>query len=281
MLLAAPAAQAGCTAAPLASLPLRSERGHVLVEILINDQPAWFAVDTGAANSVMNTDLAKRLQLSTGRYPSLTPTDISGNQTGGKLTNRVRVSLGRQRILNQRRLFVADLHTDGLLAGDLLGGFDIDLDFAGARMNLFGRGICADPPGDGPSQAIPSAVTDNRVYAPVLLDGKELLALVDTGAPRSYIAASKAQADFGIRMDDARTARARGAYGGELKVMPQDFHTLAIGGFTLEKPSLSLTTPETGFAETPVVLGLEHLQGLRLFIAYGARRLTVSPASRP
>jgi hypothetical protein len=148
-------------------------------------------------------------------------------------------------------------------------------------MNLFARGACrGEPPGSGPYQTISMAVIGaaDRIRAPVTLDGRDYWAIIDTGTRRSYIAASQTLADFGIRMEDSTTRKARGVYGGELNVVPHDFGALKIGDVVLPKPRLNLTTPEKGFGESQILLGLEHLRNLRLFIAFGKRRLTIAPA---
>jgi predicted aspartyl protease len=283
LLPGAPAsAQRGCTATPIASLPLRLEQGRVLVEITINQQPVWFAVDTGASHSVLDRRLVERLRLPTRIFRSMGASDIGGSRVE-TLVYKTIVAMGAWSSGRFSVYIVADLSVDGLLAADILGRFDVDLDFAGARMTLFKRSACTAPPGPGPFKTISSAVMfeTNRIRTPVMLDGKEHWAIVDTGASRSYIAASAARAGFGIDMDKLPSHKARAVYGAELLVAPHDFTVLQIGDVTLPNPRLSLTRPENGFGDSPVLLGLEHLQNLRLFIAYGGRRLVISPARQP
>jgi predicted aspartyl protease len=287
---AVPAMAQPCTAEPFASLPLLMRDGRVLVEIKVNDQPALFALDTGASNSVMSKGLVQRLGLPTSTARALGARDIGGGGTE-KLAHNAYVSLGGRRVSNAtsyswRGFPVADLGVDGLLGSDLLRGFDVDLDFAGARMNLFGRGACDGvAPGPGPAVALSTASQGwsafgrlSRIRVPVRLDGREVWAIVDTGAARSYIAASAAREAFGLEIGKMQAGAARGAYGGALKVAPHDFRELQIGAVKLPGPRLSLTLPDQGFEDSPILLGLEQLQHLRLFMAFGARRLYVAPA---
>jgi predicted aspartyl protease len=284
--VAGPAAAQQCR--PFASLPLLLRDERVLVEISVNDQPVLFALDTGAANSVMSTALVQRLGLPTSSFRALGARDIGGGGTE-KLAHNVRISLGGRRIVNTyswRGYPVTDLGVDGLLGGDLLRGFDVDLDFTGGRMGLFSRGACdGAPPGFGPSSALSTAGLGSsafgrlsRIRIPVRLDGREFWAIVDTGAARSYFAASQAFSEFGLDIAKMDAGRARGAYGGALRVAPHDFRTLQVGAVSLPNPRLSLTMPDRGFEEAPIILGLEQLRHLRLFMAFDARRLYVAPA---
>ena len=102
LLLAIPArAQEGCPAAPLASLPLKSERGHVLVEVAINDQPAWFAVDTGASNSCVGFESIEKFSLKAGK----SKTKASGAGATGMFTQ-----LAKNNTLKIGRWKTAELH---------------------------------------------------------------------------------------------------------------------------------------------------------------------------
>jgi hypothetical protein len=53
---------------------------------------------------------------------------------------------------------------------------------------------------------------------------------------------------------------------------------LQVGDVSLPAPRLSLTSPDRGFEEGAIVLGMEHLRRLRLFVTYGTRRVYVAPA---
>lgn len=285
---AIPAAAAqSCTARPEASLPLVVQGSRLLVEIQVNGVPVRFALDTGAANSVMSEELVQRLKLPTISARAVGAQDIAGGRVE-KLAQAIVTLAGRRppRNYTWRGYPVGKLSVDGLLGSDLLRIFDFDLDFAAARMNLYTRYACdGSAPGPGPVTALSMASLGssaygrlNRLRIHVRLDGKPFWAIVDTGASRSYIAAGAALSEFGLDIERMNPGRARGAYGGHLLMAPHQFRELQIGGVSLPSPHLSLTAPDRGFDEGSIVLGLEHLRHLRIFAAYGARRLYVAPA---
>jgi hypothetical protein len=83
---------------------------------------------------------------------------------------------------------------------------------------------------------------------------------------------------FGVVMQ-GETGRARGIFGGQVAVTPHEFGALKIGDIVWENPRLNLASPEDGFDGAPILLGLQQLQGLRLFAAYSENRLYLSRKS--
>ncbi len=285
---AVPAAAQSCTAKAAASLPLVAEGNRLLVEITVNDIPARFALDTGAANSVISEGLVQRLKLTTISRRAVGAQDIGGGRSE-KFAQAILTLAGRRPAVSitWRGYPVSNLAVDGLLGSDLLRIFDFELDFAGARMNLYTPYACnGAAPGPGPAAALSMAGLGssaygrlNRIRIPVTLDGKSFWAIVDTGAARSYLAAGAALAEFGLDIQKMNPGRARGAYGGDVLVAPREFRELRIGNVSLPSPQVNLTAPDRGFDEGAIVLGLEHLRQLRLFVTYGTRRLHVAPAA--
>jgi predicted aspartyl protease len=279
LLLAVIPAQAQARCAPISSLPLRQQDGKLLVEVEVNNRPATFLLDTGGVTSVIATRLAARLNLPTRvNHAKVDVRDAGGARAERYVTIR-NVTLGERRI-RPRNYIVAELRqgVDGLLAPDLLRDLDLDLDFAGQRLDLYAAGACAGrPPGSGTfsSAAMLDGGWARRIQVETMLDGRPFRATVDTGARQSYVAASAAEAAFGISPARAPGA-ARGIFGGEVAVTPHDFTTLQLGEMVWENPRLHLASPEDGFDGAPLLLGLQQLQGLRLFVAYSERKLYIS-----
>src|SRR6185295_10853435 len=80
---------------------------------------------------------------------------------------------------------------DGLLAPNILRAYDDDFDFANAKFRLFSPEHC---PGKvvywttEPAAQIPIALDRvGHIEVPVLIDGKEIKATIDTGAWRSVM----------------------------------------------------------------------------------------------
>jgi hypothetical protein len=277
-------AQERCATAPLSSLPLLQRDGNLVVELAVNGRPAFFALDTGGVTSVIGTGLAARLGLPVrANFRNLDVRDAGGMRATRYVTARS-VTLGEHRI-RPRNYLIAELRPglDGLLAPDLLRAFDLDLDFAGRRLDLYAAGACAGrPPGSGAfsTLAMPQSGWGRRIRIEAMLDGQPLWAALDTGTRQSYVAASTARAVFGVAMA-AQAGRARGMFGGEMRVAPHDFASLRIGDVVWERPRLNLAAPEDGFDDAPILLGLQQLQDLRLFVAYGENKLYLSRTRQP
>ena len=276
------AAQERCAATPISALPLLQRDGHLLVELDVNARKAVFLLDTGGVTTILSTQMAARLNL--GARPIAPRVDV--RDAGGVRADRyvtVRsILLGGHRI-RARNYMVAPLRAgiDGLLAPDLLRDFDLDLDFAAHRLGLYAAGACAGkPPGSGgfSSVTMPDGGSARRMRIEAMLDGRPVLATLDTGARQSYVAASAAAEMFGLAMP-GETGRARGIFGGQVAVTPHAFGALQIGDIVWENPRLNLASPEDGFDGAPILLGLQQLQGLRLFAAYSENRLYLSRAS--
>jgi predicted aspartyl protease len=300
------AAQNLCDAAPAAVVPFDIENGRMLVDVRVNGRPARFAIDTGGFGSVIGTRLVESLKLPQHRFRGFNlPQDVGGSRAtlGASVTS---LFLGGRPLYNWLYA-VADTPpgTDGLLANDVLRFYDLDFDFAGHRLALYPSLACAGrPPGTGAfstaviqtpagprAQQLPvfllpagtgafstvriksGGTQTPKILIPVLLDGKEMLAALDTGANHSYIAASQARESFGVALDP-NAGRARGTFGGLIAVSPHDFDSLQIGDTVLARPRLYLM--DQGRDDIPILLGLEQLQDLRLFVSLRAGRLYVS-----
>jgi predicted aspartyl protease len=277
-------AQAQQACAPVSSLPLLQRDGNLLVEVAVNGRPAIFLLDTGGVTTVIGTRLAARLNLPTRpTAPRIDVRDAGGVRADRYVTARS-LTLGTRR-LRPRNYMLGAMPDgiDGSLAPDLLRDFDLGLDFAAGRLELYVPGACAaGPPGDGAFSSV--ALLDSgwarRIRVEAVLDGKTLRATLDTGARQSYVAASAARDLFGL-VPETQAGRARGIFGGTLAVRPHDFASLRIGDIAWENPRLHLATPEDGFDGAPLLLGLQQLQGLRLFAAYSENRLYISQSGRP
>ena len=113
---------------------------------------------------------------------------------------------------------------DGVLAGDLLSRYDIEIDFAARKLNYFSPDHCDGKGGAGKPAATVAVVpitlgqtmrdtvqgngqemlngpADSHIRVPVTLDGKNFTAVVNTGAPNSTMNADVAKRVFGITAD--------------------------------------------------------------------------------
>jgi len=171
---------------------------------------------------------------------------------------------------------------DGTLAPDLFRNFDVELDFANQTMTLFkphacdGRAVYWTPA----YLSLPMRITDaGHVRIKVQVDGKDVNAVVDTGASFSAMTLDDANDLFGIKADGLVKAETMiGSSGGVLPSYSYGFKTLSLGEITLNNPKIRLydghniLRPEGA----PLVLGMKELRFLHLYLAYKERELYVS-----
>src|SRR5262249_10847973 len=89
----------------------------------------------------------------------------------------------------------------GTLGPDIFSQFDVELDYAAKKLNLFspdhceGRVIYWQPKA---LAVIPMQVVSGHVVVPVTVDGHRLKAAVDTGAALTIMNAARARSNFGL-----------------------------------------------------------------------------------
>ena len=202
--LFAATAQAACRVEPRSAVPLDVVDGHVLVTVQVNDVAATFILDTGADRTLMGEDVVRRLGLERDGWVASTIAGIGGiQQRPNALPRSLRLGTTplRRRTLTRRYQRdgrpaagerVAGRPIAGLLGRDFLSPFDLDIDLPGHRMTLYDvRGCDAGfLPWTTPYAAIPASTPMGAaLVVQVLVDGRPLRALIDTGASASLITA--------------------------------------------------------------------------------------------
>ncbi len=163
--------------------------------------------------------------------------------------------------------------------------YDADFDFANATFNLFSRDHCEgrvvywthDPYG-----VVEITLNDyGQITVPVMLDGKEIRAIIDTGAYHSAASLETIESEFGIDeknpdlrfAPDSKASHPRYRY---------PFKTLSFQSVTINNPDLLLVpddqSKQSGSAPK-IMLGINVLKRLHLYVAYGERKLYVTPAA--
>jgi hypothetical protein len=176
---------------------------------------------------------------------------------------------------------------DGLLSPDLLTNFDLDFDFAGGKVNLFSSDHCDGRVGywtDAPPIGIPLVREEDRVHISihVMLDGKDVKALIDTGAPHSSMSLEAAEDIFDLTSSDPRfvnLARGPNRTSGARKF---PFQKMSFGGVEVNNPDIVLvpdSQAQMGRHAPKMILGLSILRQLHLYIAYHEKMLYITSAS--
>jgi hypothetical protein len=212
-----------------------------------------------------------------------------------------------------------NIDTAGVLATDLFSHYDVELDLSAGKLNLFSPKHCdghviywhptavavvpitleKPRPVTLQGHLRPIAMHAVHVWVPILLDGKPLEAAINTSAPRSTISAAIAKYSFGVTPDSSGAVH-QGPESGSTGPQPfgYTFKTLTFDTVTVTNPHF-VVTPDLVGSKDPnnsvdadsrvhfrdedlgfqVTIGMDILTKLRTYIAFGERKLYVTPAT--
>lgn len=276
-----------CKFEKLAELPVRFSRTqHPIVTIEIDGKRVTMLLDTGATGTVIFASALERTGLQIDRSRHGMSIGIGG--------------LSKLDVLRATDLKLGDLSAtvdaiavgpfdmlglggetiDGILGFQPLGQFDIDLDLPRGRMTLYRARYCPEgmPPWDDPGRMIPrpaNAPFDNRPYAPILVNGRELLGLLDSG---SYSVAISRQVALAIGATEAQImaapkASATNASLNAVEVRRHRFESVDFLGMTARNPELDIIPLSIGL---DVLIGMPILKELRIWIPVHGRKIHLS-----
>jgi hypothetical protein len=298
---------------------------RLMVPVTINNSPRKFLLSTAGAFTTITSAAAKDLNLS----PHQSNVKLL-NSTGNASQSYVHVDtfvIGRLGGKDMDLLVTpapnagANGAFDGNLAPDMLMRYDVDIDFAARKMNLFSQDHC---PGKvvywttGPVATVPfkmfhpdntpigqrervSLLPDTHIRVPVTLDGKNFLAVINTASVTSTLSASVAKRVFGLDADSPGVVQL-GSVDGDPnhKVFGHVFASLAFDGIAVSNPRVTVI-PDLVGAKDPnnsvstgslihhdddglapeLTVGMDVLQHLHLYIAFDERTLYISAANAP
>jgi hypothetical protein len=294
--LAVPAGtRAACVAEQKAVITLQAEGGGVSVPLEINGIAATFALDTGAERSVVTPEAVQRLGLARDEWAGTTMSGIGGIGTLERPPNADprSISMGgiglvRRRLSRDSSLAVVALPNarsqtpaiDGLLGGDFLSMFDLDLDIPHHRLGIYQVSGCAGRflPWPGGYTAVPSMITaENGIFVQPVIDGKPLRAVLDTGATTSLLGAP-GMFKLGLAKADltADPAQQINVVGRRLvQAHLHRFGALRLGSQTIDGPQIwaePIRLPRIA----DMVLGLDWIGRQPVWISYTTKQVFVA-----
>ena len=164
-----------------------------------------------------------------------------------------------------------------MLGRDFLSAFDLDLDVAHRRLTLYQVRDCTGRFLPWPNTYASLPVTfpaEDAMVLPVLVDGRPLRALLDTGASASLIAAPGI---FKLGLSQANLSgdlaeQVSGLGPRTITVHRHRFASLQVGGQTTNAPLLWVE-PIRLFPITDMLLGADWVAGRRLWLSYTTRQV--------
>ncbi|THD35110.1 MAG: PDZ domain-containing protein [Sphingomonas sp.] len=262
------------------------EDNRVLVAVGMNGKgPYIFMIDTGTYVSLIRPDLAKQLKLPVQGYEGSRGVGGRGSYAIYRADNFVIGGGIRQPSVVLEDSFDFGYQSDiyGALAAGILTATDTDLDFDRGELRIY-------PDGHGDRSGfvaldseIPRADQADRgsrkIMATVLLEGRPIRCVLDTGAPSVLMLNQTAAKRLGL-WDSGRAyapLRPRGIGGTGPLARTIRVESLEMGGARHDRPLITLLGDTVG-GNVDGILGLSFIRRFNLSIDSRGRKLWVQPS---
>jgi predicted aspartyl protease len=290
----APGAEADCQLALVSKLAFNPGDTGLIVPVTLNGQPAKLTFDTGAATTVLDLAAVNRIGL-----PHMhdqdketwigTVSGIGGAKTAMGVTATT-VDIGGLKGKNYNFL-AADLGfrlSDGILSIDLISQYDVDLDYPENQVVLYRpNGDCSAPAAflNSPLYSTPMIPlgSDRRPRITVQVAGKDVTAMIDTGAYRSAIF-RRAAARLGLDMASlARDPHYKTAGVGpnQVDTVRHVFEPITVGDLTFDHMNVDILDEHGSDDNVEMVLGRDFQRTVHVWISYSSGTLIMQYPPRP
>ena len=279
-LAAAPAAAAeDCSLKMQTSVDtVSTASGGMLVPVRMAGAKKQLLLDTGGFFSEITPQTATELGL-TPRSSAVLQYDASG-QPVGKAVDVRDFSMGNLKASSMEFMVGGGgMGGDGALTPNIIQAYDVELDFPHNKLALISPEHCKGQVVHWPASAVAAVsvrVTDTgHIVFPMMLDGKSVQAMLDTGTMQTTLSNDAAERIFDLH---SRAASHR-------------FKTLSFEGVTINNPEIALaanitrapmsqmgTLPSTDMKhDAPdLLLGMSTLKHLHVYIAYKEEMLYIT-----
>lgn len=273
------------------------------VPVTVNGKPKTFLLDTGGAWSQLSPEAAAELKLTIKTASGVQMFDMYGNVVNGQYVT-ADVGIGLLTAKNTDLMVSNVGGMDGIFAPDFMMNYDVELDFAGRKMNYFLTNHCEGRVVYWPATALAvvpfrgwNSFRDTHMTVPVSLNGHEIIATIDTGATGTTLHEDTARALFGLTPDSPGAVPLGTMGKTEKKVFGWTFKTLTMGGITITNPRVRVIPDLVGgrgmdtlAADSHVrritdnmaptmLIGMDVLRQLRVYIASKEKKLYVTAAT--
>ncbi|MEW5688338.1 MAG: aspartyl protease family protein [Pseudomonadota bacterium] len=267
-------------------LPLQPGRGLVEIDVTVNGRPVRAVVDTGAQLTAIDRALADDLGLARTIAAPILAYGVSGAPS---LTHTVTLDLAtpglsvpgvRAAALDLAELSGATGREFQLLIGrNVLRELILEVDFPMDRARFLAPGTYRAPV-DG--QVIPlKAGGGGAPTVPVSVEGRPPLdLLLDTGASGWLALSETAAEQLGLLAAGRPVTRAQAVSLGGVRLdrVTQASH-VNIGDLSLQRVPVQIYAPALRFGVPTGLVGAGALQGLRVAVDLGGRRVVLAPPS--
>lgn len=289
-------ADSQCHLVQAASVPMTiDDSGRITIPMTVSGKPVDMMVDTGTPMSLLTYGTARDLGLNIKNAdlgaPGVWTFQMFGGLTITQYTKASDIAMGALKADSMGfGIFPGSnqlAEANGLIGDDVMANYDVDLDFANGKFNLFSKDHCAGQVvywTSSPVAVVPfSRNIWKHIFVDVTLDGKSFLALLDTGAAESVADWEPVAQAFGLDEHSAGVV-AKGSAAANNASYRYPFKTLVFGGITVNNPDITLIPrAESGNTDAPgepeLILGINVLRQLHVYIAEDEKKLYITPAS--
>ena len=279
-----------CKLVPVAQLPMTLKTGHVVIPASANGKDLALGIDTGGFGSSLTKAGADHLGMVapySARLGAIIP-GIGGLWISEGNIHLYNLQIGDLELHNLKLpVMVAFPSVDGLIGPDILARYDAEFDFGHKTFSLYRHHPCSDHAVYWTTSyaVIPFTLTrSGHVRIQVTLDGRNIDAILDSGAGISVLSLGDANSMFGLAADspdvEATNPVSGFSWRGPVKAYSYTFKTLTMGGVTIPNPRIELTEGHNflGNDFASLVLGNDILSRFHLYIAYRQQKLYVTDA---
>lgn len=271
-----------CGVRPRYTLPVVFRGGVPLVDGSIGGKPTSLVLDTGATSIALTESAVRRLDLGTDAKRTVTSQGIGGSvrSIAGNLRD---FRIGAIDVPDHQVAVVPDFGTvagiDGLFGELVLSIFEVELNFPRNIVTLYAGRLCPQtviPPWNfGYSTVNAEASARGRFLIPVELNGRQITALLDTGAANTVVARDTAAA---LGVTDAMLAggqqvRLQGIGSASPVAAVYRFSSIRVGDETFANPQIFVAPrAERSF---DIILGSNFLASHRVWLSYARKRVYI------
>lgn len=287
----------GCTLARIAEWPVRPGLGHVVVDGAINGHKVGVVLDTGAATSALVRAAVVRLDL--GSRQSRARGMGIGGETGVDTVVVDELAIAGTVVRRNWRMLAVGEHPLGddiavILGEDFFRQVDLEFDLRNGVVRLFQPQSCEGrslaywtSSGAFEADLDVDATSTPRPEVRVDVNGRQFIALLDSGASRSVLTRSAAQS-LGVTQDSAGVLPAgcfRGFGAKAIELWVGSFDSFRIGNELIRGPRLHFadlwqhsTFKDTGRAprrtmQADMLLGADFMRAHRMLVSHSQRKI--------
>ena len=265
----------------VADLPMASNSPYAIIPARIDGQTVSMLLDTGDERLTIRQQVQGALRLPSDPLHRTTVHGIGGSNTLNDVIIQ-RFELGGTE-LPQTGAALVDMPAPvivnpplaGIIGGQILSGFDVEMNFAARRVALWQRSDCDSitPAWTGAyASAVLARSSGNLVTLSVLINGHNLRALLDTGARTTTISATAAT-QLGLTVLANRTSVSRGADGNDVFAHITRLREIVVGA--AHKTDMTVLVAPITMPFADMMLGVDYWQHHRIWISYAGQRVFI------